>query len=86
MKQLWRRACAAVNPVSTAATRWWCHAALRQVLTGAGPTARQRRRHRQVIRDRRPRVSAALLPPGQNAARARLTDDLLAGDDRRPAR
>ena len=33
---------AEVNPFSTAATRWWCHSALRHMLTGYGPTARQR--------------------------------------------
>jgi hypothetical protein len=42
MNQIRRRVNAAVNPVSTAATRWWCHSALRHMLTGYGPTARQR--------------------------------------------
>jgi hypothetical protein len=43
MSQIGRRVRAAVNPVSTAATRWWCHSALRHTLTGYGPTPRQRR-------------------------------------------
>ena len=43
MSQIGRRVRAAVNPVSTAATRWWCHSASRHMLTGYGPTARQRR-------------------------------------------
>ena len=43
MSQLGRRIRAAVNPMSTAATRWWCHSAVRRMLTGYGPTARQRR-------------------------------------------
>ena len=43
MSRIGRRVRAAVNPVSTAATGWWCHSALRHVLTGYGPTARQRR-------------------------------------------
>jgi len=36
MNQVRRRVSAAVNPVSTAATRWWCHSALRHMLTGYG--------------------------------------------------
>jgi hypothetical protein len=43
MNRIRRRVSAAVNPVSTAVTRWWCHSALRHMLTGHGPTARQRR-------------------------------------------
>ena len=38
MNRIGRRMRAAVNPVSTAATRWWCHSALRHMLTGYGPT------------------------------------------------
>jgi hypothetical protein len=41
MNQITRRLRAAVNPVSTAATRWWCQSALRHLLTGYGPTARR---------------------------------------------
>ncbi len=52
MNRIGRRVCAAVNPVSTAVTGWWCHSAIRHVLTGYGPTARQRRLIRRgVIRD-----------------------------------
>jgi hypothetical protein len=43
MNRIGRRVCAAVNPVSTAAARWWCHSAVRHMLTGYGPTAKQRR-------------------------------------------
>jgi hypothetical protein len=43
MNGIWRRVCTAVNPVSTAFTGWWCHSALRHILTGYGPTATQRR-------------------------------------------
>lgn len=42
MSRIGRRVRAEVNPFSTAATRWWCHSALRHMLTGYGPTARQR--------------------------------------------
>src|ERR1700683_4093728 len=43
MNRIRRRVNAAVSPVSTAVTGWWCHSAWRHVLTGHGPTARQRR-------------------------------------------
>ena len=43
MNRIGRRVSAAVNPVSSAVTRWWCHSAKRYVLTGYGPTASQRR-------------------------------------------
>jgi hypothetical protein len=43
MSRIGRRVRAAVNPVSTAATGWWCHSVLRHMLTGYGPTAGQRR-------------------------------------------
>lgn len=43
MSKIGRRVRVVVNPVSTAATGWWCHSALRHMLTGYGPTARQRR-------------------------------------------
>jgi hypothetical protein len=48
MSELGRRVRAAVNPVSTAATRWWCHSSLRFLLAGQRPTAARRRltRHR----------------------------------------
>jgi hypothetical protein len=46
---LGRRVRAAINPGSTAATRWWCHSAVRRLLTGYGPTARQRRLARHGV-------------------------------------
>ena len=42
MNRLRRRINAAVNPASTAATRWWCHSALRRILTGYGRAPRRR--------------------------------------------
>jgi hypothetical protein len=80
MSQIWRRARAAANPVSTAATGWWCRSALRRMLTGHGPTARQR----QHIRARQ-RRAGALTPPAEQATlmrvRARAIGELLARDD-----
>jgi hypothetical protein len=85
MNPIRRRVNAAVNPVSTAVTRWWCHSAWRHVLTGHGPTARQRRliRYgRQGIR-RGPAGSGTGFTPsaGQRAeqmtARAAAIDELL---------
>ena len=83
MNRIWRRVSAAVNPVSTAATRWWCHSALRHMLTGHGPTARQRRfihHGTPVIRHGRP--GGGVTPSAeQMKARARAIDDLLGRDD-----
>jgi hypothetical protein len=42
MNRIERRVRAAINPVSTALTGWWCHSAMRHMLTGHGPTARRR--------------------------------------------
>jgi hypothetical protein len=82
MNQIRRRASAAANPVSTAATRWWCHSALRHMLTGYGPTARQGRLIRHQTQGGRFESSA-----GQRAermkGRAKAIDDLLGRDDRR---
>lgn len=76
MNRIWRRISAAVNPVSTAATRWWCHSALRHMLTGHGLTARQR----GFIRHGTP--GAGFAPSAeQMEARARAIDDLLRRDD-----
>jgi hypothetical protein len=80
MNRFRRRVSAAVNPVSTAATRWWCHSALRRMLTGYGPTARQR----WLIRHEA--EGGGLAPPagpraGQMKARASAIDDLLGRDD-----
>lgn len=84
MNQIRRRASAAVNPVSTAATRWWCHSALRHMLTGYGPTARQRHLIRHQTQGGRFASSA-----GQRAermkGRARAISDLPGRDDRRDA-
>jgi hypothetical protein len=77
MNQAWRHVCAAVNPVSTAATRWWCLSGLRRMLTGYGPTSQQR----QLIRDRRRRIAASTLSAEQNKVRAQMIDELLGRDD-----
>jgi hypothetical protein len=77
MSQIGRRVRAAINPVSTAATRWWCHSAMRHLLTGHGPSARQRRliRHRQG--------PASFTPSAeQMKARAAAIDELFSRDDR----
>jgi hypothetical protein len=78
MSRIGRRVRAAVNPLSTAATRWWCHSAVRHRLTGYGPTATQRRLVRRgVIRggDRAPSA-------GQMRSRGAAIDVLLGEDDR----
>src|ERR1019366_8181225 len=87
MNRIGRRISAAVNPVSTAVTRWWCHSALRHMLTGYGPTARQRR----LIRHGTPGIRHGTPGTGftpsaeqmaeQMKARARAIDDLLSRDD-----
>lgn len=88
MNRLRRRLSAAVNPWSTAITSWWCHSALRHVLTGYGPTARQRRlmsRAAPAVRRGESGVGVAL-PAEQKAeqmrARAKVIDDLLGRRDR----
>lgn len=70
MNQMWRRVCAAVNPVSTAATSWWCHSVVRHALTGYGRTAQQRHTIRDPGRD----VTGSRLSGEQNEPRAELTD------------
>jgi hypothetical protein len=74
---------AAVNPVSTAATRWWCHSALRHTLTGYGPTTSQRR----LIAGQQRRIRRGLnqsayrtSPAEQVKARAAAIDQLLERD------
>ena len=62
MNRIWRRVCTAVNPVSTAVTRWWCHSALRRRLLGHGSASRQRRMDEQM--DARVRASDELLNSG----------------------
>jgi hypothetical protein len=78
MNRIERRIRAAINPVSTAATRWWCHSAVRHMLTGTGPTARQRRLLRHGM------VSGAgfTLSVEQMKARAAAVDKLMAADPR----
>jgi hypothetical protein len=78
MPNIGRRVRGAVNPVSTAATGWWCHSALRRVLTGYGPTARQRRLIRRGTAHGAARVPSA----EQLKARAAAIDRLLGQDDR----
>jgi hypothetical protein len=86
MKGISRRVSAAVNPVSTAATRWWCHSALRRMLTGYGPTARQRRLIRHGTPVIRHETQGNGFAPSaeqraeQMKARARAIDDLLGRD------
>jgi hypothetical protein len=79
MSQLGRRVRAAVNPLSTAATRWWCHSAARRLLTGYGPTAGQRR---LIRHGSRPGGPAAGSPPSAELmkARAAAIDALLSRD------
>jgi hypothetical protein len=94
MNQLRRRVNAAVNPWSTAASRWWCHSALRHLLTGYGPTARQRRimsRGTPGIRHGTPGIRPEMSGTGstpsaqqkteQMKARAKAVDDLLGRHD-----
>jgi hypothetical protein len=76
MNRIGRRISAVVNPVSTAATRWWCHSAIRHMLTGHGPTAKQRRLIRRGTRGTGFTPSAE-----QMKARAAATDELLGRDD-----
>jgi len=77
MSPIERRLRAAVNPVSTAVASWWCHSALRHMLTGYGPTARQRR----LIR--RGRISGAGHRPSAEQMKARRAAiDRLFSDDR----
>jgi hypothetical protein len=76
VNRIGRRVCAAVNPVSTAAIRWWCHSALRHMLTGYGPTASQRR----LIRRGRIQGVSHTSSVEQMKARAEVIDELLGRD------
>jgi hypothetical protein len=76
MSKIGRRARAVVNPVSTAATRWWCQSGVRRAMTGHGPTAKQRRLIREVRRGAGPTPD-----PRQMKARAAAIDRLLGQDD-----
>lgn len=77
MPNIGRRVRGAVNPVSTAATAWWCHSALRHLLTGHGPTARQRRLIRRGMVQGAGRAPSA----EQMQARAVAIDRLLGRHD-----
>jgi hypothetical protein len=77
MNGIGRRVRAAVNPVSTAVTSWWCHSAARHMLTGYGPSARRRR----LIRLQAARDAAFPPPAGTMQARAAAIDELLAQND-----
>ena len=82
MDRIERRVRAAVNPVSTAVTGWWCHSAMRHMLTGYGPTARQRRLIRRgVVRGAGFAPSAEQVPAEQMKVRRAAIDDLLGHDD-----
>jgi hypothetical protein len=72
MNRIGRHVRAAINPVSTVATRWWCHSAMRHMLTGHGPTAQQRRLIRRRMR------GAGFTPSAeQMKARAKAIDELV---------
>jgi hypothetical protein len=81
MNAIERRLRAAVNPVSTAITGWWCQSAVRHLLTGHGPSAGQRR----LIRIRRQAARAATRTAAPSAetmrARAAAIEKLLAQQD-----
>jgi hypothetical protein len=76
MSQFERRVRAAINPISTAATRWWCHSSFRLLLTGHGQAARQRRLIRYRVLRSGP--AAGSLPSAElMKARAAAIDALL---------
>jgi len=77
MSRIGRRVRAAVNPVSTSVTGWWCHSALRHMLTGYGPTARQRRLIRHGMNQSVGHTPSAR----QMEARGAAIDHLLNRDD-----
>jgi hypothetical protein len=87
MNRIRRRVSAAVNPWSTAASRWWCQSALRHLLTGYGPTGRQRRMMSREAPDIRREASdtgvtqSRELKAEQMKARAKAIDDLLGRPD-----
>jgi hypothetical protein len=73
MNRITRRLRAAVNPVSTALTGWWCHSAWRHTLTGHGPAARQRR----LLRHDTHRGTGSTPSAEQMNARKDAVDELL---------
>lgn len=80
MPQIGRRVRGVVNPVSTAASRWWCHSALRHTLTGHGPTTRQR----QLIRPAMTQTARRAPSAAQMQGRAAAVDQLLDRGDYQP--
>ncbi len=69
-----RRLRAAVNPLSTALSRW-CHWAVRYMLTGNGPTPSQRRSLRRMT------MRATITPSeAEMQARRAAIDELMASD------
>jgi hypothetical protein len=60
MSEFERRVRAAVNPMSTRATRWWCHSSLRFLLAGQWPTARRRQLMRPSVT---PGAIVRIVPP-----------------------
>jgi hypothetical protein len=85
MNAIERRLRAAVNPVSTAITGWWCQSAVRRLLTGHGPSARQRRLIRIRRQAARAAAGTAARPANPSAetmrARSAAIDELLAQQD-----
>jgi hypothetical protein len=85
MNSIRRRVSAAVNPVSTAVTRWWCYSAMRHLLTGHGSAAGHRRLIKANVRGRRAgrgRGDAGFMPSAaqmkQMKVRQRAIDELMA--------
>jgi hypothetical protein len=76
MNQVERRLRAAVNPLSTGLNRWWCHSAVRHLLTGYGPTRRQR----AVMHGRMTQGTVHAPSAEQMRARAAAIDELLRQD------
>jgi hypothetical protein len=91
MNPIERRLRAALNPASTAITRWWCQSAVRHLLTGHGPSSRQRRLiriRRQAARPTSRPADATARPAVPSAetmrARAAAINKLLAPHDHQP--
>jgi hypothetical protein len=82
MNNIRRRVSAAVNPASTAVTRWWCSSATRHLLTGHGPAAGHRRLIKAEVRARRAGRGlgdAGFMPPAAPMkARKRAIGELMA--------
>jgi hypothetical protein len=81
MNSIRRRVSAAVNPVSTAVTRWWCHSTMRHLLTGHGLAAGHRRLIKAEVGARVGRAlgDAGFMPSAaQMKVRKRAIDELMA--------